>query len=310
MEDEQFYRAVQRIKRRIAAAVLAVLVGLAAAAAVLGISLVQKNKLLRECQDQIQFLLQIKRGEGTAAQAAGETAAEQELDATFPYQEEYPQLYVEKLPQATPAAGTIYLTFDDGPSPNTLVLLDILDEYGVKATFFVVGTEVDRYPDVLLQIAQRGHTIGIHTNSHKYSEIYDSVEAYLEDFAAACGKVESITGKAPTLLRFPGGSLNAYNSAICYQLIAEMLRRGYTYYDWNVSAEDASSQGKTRAQIVATVEQQVEKHNFSVVLMHDSAARKTTIEAVEQLIPELLAAGYQFSALDSSVPPITFAYGY
>lgn len=229
-------------------------------------------------------------------------------EPSFSYQENYPDLYVQAEKQTTPAQGTVYLTFDDGPSAGTAELLDTLDALGIKATFFLVGTAVDRYPEIVQEIARRGHSIGIHANDHDYAKLYASVDSFLEDYQTVSRKVEELTGKRPSIFRFPGGSINFYNRDLYMQLIAEMVRRGYTYYDWNVSAEDAVATPRTSAVIKNDVKEQIGNHSYSIVLMHDSAGKASTIEAVRELVPELQSQGYVFAALDNTVKPITFSY--
>lgn len=130
------------------------------------------------------------------------------------YQSSYPDMVctdpAEPVSATTP---TLYLTFDDGPSAVTLDILETLDEKGVKATFFVQGTALksDESKEILKQIAAAGHTVGIHTYSHDYTEIYASVDAFLDDFYQVWSIVTEVTGQEPSLFRFPGGSINAYN---------------------------------------------------------------------------------------------------
>ena len=102
------------------------------------------------------------------------------------YQSLYPELYVpivEKIP-VKDGDKVIYLTYDDGPSEETERLLDILDQEGVKATFFVMaqGKSLEDCKKWLKMIVDRGHAIGVHTYSHQYKEIYASPQAFLEDF--------------------------------------------------------------------------------------------------------------------------------
>lgn len=105
---------------------------------------------------------------------------------------------------------TMYLTFDDGPSEeNTAAVLDILKEYNIQATFFVVGENVRRHPEVARRIVEEGHTIGIHCNRHEYGELYESVDSYLADFREAYDAVYEVTGVEAKLFRFPGGSINS-----------------------------------------------------------------------------------------------------
>lgn len=127
---------------------------------------------------------------------------------------------------------TMYLTFDDGPSEeNTAAVLDILQERGIQATFFVVGENVRSHPEIARRIVEEGHTIGIHCNEHDYDTVYESVEAYLADFQEAYDAVYEVTGVEVELFRFPGGSINAYNEDIYEEIIQEMTDRGFIYFD-------------------------------------------------------------------------------
>ena len=310
MSDEQYARAVRRAKRIIVGAVLAVVLALAAACAALAVTGWRAGRQLDQLEERLgQMEQELGRLEQQAAQPQGdELESEKTPLPDLAYQALYPELAVEPAEMDIPADGTVYLTFDDGPSANTPALLDALDELGVKATFFVVGAQVDRYPEYLQMIVDRGHAIGVHSDCHEYKTIYRSVDAFLQDFAAVAGKVKEVTGQTVAMLRFPGGSINGYDRGIYQPLIAEVVRRGYVYHDWNVSAEDASSQHKSAAQITETVCAQVRTHDYSVVLLHDAAGRQTTIEAVRRFVPALQQEGYTFAALDAGVKPIIFAY--
>ncbi|MDO5602319.1 MAG: polysaccharide deacetylase family protein [Oscillospiraceae bacterium] len=316
-ENASFAKQVKRIKRIIIYSFLAVFI----AAVVFALFLFFQNRGLSGQVSSVGAQLDAARGQisayetqlqGLSAQLAqleetGPQAAPV-FEASFSYQQAYPDLYIERGQPAPAASKTIYLTFDDGPSGNTSALLDILDEYGVKATFFIVGAEVDDHPAVLRQIAERGHTIGIHTDTHNYRKIYESVDAFLADFAAASQKVEALTGQKPAIFRFPGGSINAYNQSIYQPLIAEMLRRGYVFFDWNVSAEDATSYSVSKGAIVNAILSGAAKYDRSVILLHDSDRHENTVLAVKDIIETLSAEGYTFAALDNTVPPVTFSY--
>ena len=124
---------------------------------------------------------------------------------------------------------TMYLTFDDGPSAEyTDTILDVLAKYDIKATFFLVGDNVEKRPEVAKRIAEEGHTIGIHCYAHAYDDIYDSVDSYVEDFEKAYQVIYEITGVEVKIFRFPGGSVNEYNKKICKYIIEEMTELGYT----------------------------------------------------------------------------------
>ena len=156
--------------------------------------------------------------------------------------------YDAKLADETvvPEGKTVYLTFDDGPSDRTDEILAILDKYNVKATFFVMPRKTDVCYKRLRAIVDAGHTIGVHTYSHDYNIMYASVEAYLEDFNKAYEIVVDATGIKPDIFRFAGGSLNDRS----YKIIAEMTRRGFTYYDWNASGDDSVSSPKPTTQSI------------------------------------------------------------
>lgn len=194
----------------------------------------------------------------------------------------------------------IYLTFDDGPSKYTPELLDILDRYGIKATFFVVGSG---RTDLIDDIYNAGHQIGAHSYSHDYSQIYTDVESYLEDLSNIQNIIFNNTGTFTNLIRFPGGSSNTvskkYSEGIMTELAQEVTNLGYTYFDWNVSGEDAGS-AKTADEVYNNVINEIGNRKESVVLLHDT--KQYTIDAVEKIIEWGLENGYKFMTLNSESP--------
>lgn len=232
---------------------------------------------------------------------AGSTANE--------YTKLYPDLYAEPAAEFTEKEKTVYLTFDDGPSENTLDILSILEKYDIKATFFMSGGESERSKEIMKAVADAGHAIGIHSISHEYDEIYASVESFLDDMNRTYECVSEGTGVRPQIMRFAGGSINNYNRLIYPQLIAEITRRGFTYYDWNVSGEDATSHA-TWSSIYNNVLNGIENNSASraVILLHDSADKQLTVQTVEDIIIALQNDGYSFDKLDNSVKPVTFSY--
>ena len=191
-----------------------------------------------------------------------------------------------------------YLTFDDGPSILTKEVLDILEKEKIRATFFLIGCQITEEEEELLQeMVAKGHLLGVHTYSHKSGEIYSSVEAYVKDANKTADRIYEATGIRPTIYRFPWGSVNCYVSGICDDVIEEMKKEGYEYYDWNVSAED--SVGKpTKESILKNIKKDFGKYNEPVILMHDSAVNKATVEALPEVIAMLKEAGYTFETLD------------
>lgn len=225
------------------------------------------------------------------------------------YQALYPEMKVEGTGQfAENNAKAVYLTFDDGPSANTEAVLDALAARNQKATFFVVGKNIAGREAVLKRAVEEGHTVGIHGYSHDYDATYASVEAFLEDFHQAYEAVYQACGVYPTVFRFPGGSVNAYSRATYQQIIAEMVRRGFVYYDWNVSSEDATGKAYTADELVSTVTQGVMQTPHAIVLMHDAADKTATADAVPLLLDQLTSMGYFCDKLDTDVQPVTFSY--
>ncbi|MBE6895093.1 MAG: polysaccharide deacetylase [Ruminococcaceae bacterium] len=200
---------------------------------------------------------------------------------------------------------TVYLTFDDGPSPRTLEILDILKEYNIKATFFILSDEKETSKDIVKRIYNEGHTIGVHSASHSYEKIYKSVDHFLNDFEICFNYIKDIIGEAPNIFRFPGGSVNSYNKNICKDLVDEMTRRGFIYFDWNVSSDDAVK-GYTEESIYNNIINGCKSRKVSVVLMHDSAPKKATVAALKKAIPELISQGYVFDRLDETAQPTVF----
>lgn len=203
----------------------------------------------------------------------------------------------------TPENKTVYLTFDDGPSANTERLLDILDAYGVKATFFVTNCNED-YTWCIGEIARRGHSVGIHSATHDYNAIYQSEEAYFADLCRMQEIIFEQTGEYTKLVRFPGGSSNTvsrYNPGIMTRLTNDLNDMGYAYFDWNVSAADTASNA-TRYTVVANIKEGVPQHDYSVVLQHDT--NDFSVDAVEEILSWGMQNGYSFRALDLTTPAV------
>ena len=181
----------------------------------------------------------------------------------------------------------VYLTFDDGPSSNTDKILDILNEYGVKATFFVCGNE--RYMEEYQRIADEGHTLGMHSYSHKFREIYQSTEAFLDDMNRLHDYLYEVTGVDSKIVRFPGGSSNTIcEKDVMQDLIAYLSQEGMPYFDWNVSSGDAASSYISAERIAKNVLDNVWKYDSVIILMHDASNKDTTVEALPMIIEKIL----------------------
>jgi peptidoglycan/xylan/chitin deacetylase (PgdA/CDA1 family) len=209
-------------------------------------------------------------------------------------------LYNEKLTNAKIA----YLTFDDGPSSNTLAILKVLKQFDVKATFFVNG-----HPDLAnlyKQISDDGHVLANHTYSHDYKSIYSSPANFKKDTKKLDAYLTEITGKEPNyILRYPGGSNNHISRdyggmEVMNAVIKEMNKEGYLYFDWNVDSSDASVFRQTKENIVQAVLTQSSEVKHAIILMHDLEPKTTTVQALPEIIEGLKSQGFIFDALSKN----------
>ena len=194
-----------------------------------------------------------------------------------------------------PEDKVVYLTFDDGPSSNTPNILATLDKYGVKATWFVKGNSDSM--QYLSDIWDSNNQIAIHTYTHDYEAIYASESAYWGDVNQAADAIEAEVGFRPTLVRFPGGSYNSYNTGLADTLTTDMSLNGFHYFDWNVSSGDGGEHSAD--EIYGYVTEGANGCHSCCVLMHDSAAKNTTVEALPRIIEYFIDNGYTFDVLVS-----------
>lgn len=248
--------------------------------------------------------------DGEPAVPAADSSEEKNPGPEVPaYQELYPELYAETHQWNTVNKSKVcYLTFDDGPSARTPEVLKILEQYNVKATFFVVGKDTEQSRQWMKQIVDAGHTIGVHSYTHNYRKIYGSVEAYLDDFAQEYALIKEATGVAPQIFRFPGGSINAYNGHIYQEIVSEMTRRGFVYFDWNRANGDAVRTSPAAAVLAQNALDKLGASSRVIVLMHDSKSHYNTVAALPAIIEGYQNAGYTLEALTPEVRPIVYAY--
>lgn len=193
----------------------------------------------------------------------------------------------------------VYLTFDDGPSIYTDEILDILAEYDVKATFFVVGKEDDVSKAALKRIVSEGHTLGMHSYSHRYTDIYSSLDAFSADFTKLQNYLYEQTGVKSKFYRFPGGSSNTVSPTDMHEFAEYLDEQGVIFFDWNISSGDASGSNISVDKIVSNSTGEIERWRTSLILMHDSADKHTTVEALPKIIENILAMD------DTVILPIT-----
>lgn len=202
-----------------------------------------------------------------------------------------------------------YLTFDDGPSKNTVRILDILKEKDVKATFFVVGRQ--DMDHVYKRIVDEGHTIGNHTYGHDYNMIYKSPDEFFSDVDKLNDLLEKATGERTKILRFPGGSNNTVSRRAGGQGIMDVMTQaakdnGYRYFDWNVDSQDASKAKQSKDVIVRSVLNGANNTKQAVILMHDAPAKTTTADALPEVIEGLAKKGFIFKGLEMHTPEVQF----
>lgn len=192
----------------------------------------------------------------------------------------------EEIPVAE-EGRKVYLTFDDGPSIYTEELLDILARYNVKATFFVTGKGKGSYRDTYRRIVAEGHTLGMHSYSHEYDNIYASLENFENDVETLRRFLYNETGVVSRFYRFPGGSSNQVSKTNLREMTAYLDAMEIRYFDWNVSSGDAVSVPVGSKQIVENTMRQISAHRVAVVLMHDAADKRSTLEAIPELIESI-----------------------
>ncbi len=192
----------------------------------------------------------------------------------------------------------VYLTFDDGPSTYTDEILDILAQYDVKATFFVCGKENAKYTDIYKRIVNEGHTLGMHSYSHKYSELYSSLDTFKDDTDKLRIFLYENTGVWSKYYRFPGGSSNTVSKVDMHELIQYLEGAEVTFFDWNVSAGDDRA-GANKDTIYSNIVNNVPRFKHCIVLMHDAADKKSTVDALPEIIEAIQAMD------DTVIVPIT-----
>lgn len=200
----------------------------------------------------------------------------------------------------------VYLTFDDGSSELTSQVLDTLDRYGVKATFFVVGNfsgsdenAKKNYNDII----SRDNTLGLHSLTHDRSLIYSSLEEFKKDYNTMYDYMKELTGIAPYVSRFPGGSSTSYaDEKMVTQFIPYVKEMGLVYYDWNVSSGDGaviSSDG-----VYQRVTEGVANNDVSVVLMHDGSGHEETVKALPRILDKLIEMNCVILPITQSTDPV------
>ncbi len=202
------------------------------------------------------------------------------------------------------SSKTVYLTFDDGPSKYTSDILDMLDTYNVKATFFVIGKTDKHSKEMYKRIIDEGHSLGIHSYSHVYDKVYNSLEDFEKDFTKLSDLLYDTTGYIPSLYRFPGGSGNSVSKVDIHELIRFLEEKSVVYFDWNVVNGDATGIDYSPEELYSNVMEGIKIHNTSIVLMHDTDMKENTIKSLESILKTLTEQDVNILPLTDDVTPI------
>lgn len=292
-------RRIRRLRRLIIIVPLSTILILTVLCIFLGIRLHIVKRELREARTEIEAASVMDRT-GDAADTAGPDALE---DSPYTVSEVDTSRRDggsgSDPAQKAEGGRKVYLTFDDGPSSNTGRILDILADYGVKATFFVVGKEEEEYQPLYNRIVEEGHTLAMHSYSHKYSEIYQSLDSFSADMRRLQEFLYDTTGVWCRYYRFPGGSSNTVSHVDMHELIAYLDEQDMSYFDWNISSGDAASAYISAEDIIRNCTAKLSEYDEAVILMHDAADKDSTVEALPGLIEKIQAME------DTELVPIT-----
>lgn len=197
-----------------------------------------------------------------------------------------------------------YLTFDDGPSKHTPELLEILRKNNVKATFFVIGKTDDYSKTMYKKIVEEGHTLAMHSYSHKYDKIYESKEAFLNDFYKIQDLLTEVTGIVPTIYRFPGGSSNNVSKLGMQEFIACLNQENITYFDWNAANGDAMGGKLSEEELLKNTLESTSLYESSIILMHDTDNKEKTISTLDKIIKELKKKKFTLLPITENTKPV------
>lgn len=301
-KNEELERRKKRVKN-LKHAIIITLIGVILIPIIMCICLLIKVSTM---QKQIDQLYEMRENIQKEEQLAQEEAKKREQIEVEILASRLPETTEtdEAVEQEGDGRKKVYLTFDDGPSTGTEEILAILRQYNVKATFFVVGKEDEYSMEMYEKIVEEGHTLGMHSYSHQYSTIYQSVEDFAKDIERLEKLLKEATGEDVKLFRFPGGSSNLVSNIGMQEFIKYLNDEGITYFDWNVSSGDATSKSLEPEALVQNVIQDVGIYRNSVVLMHDAVDKPNTVEALPMLLEELQKMDVDILPITEDVKPI------
>lgn len=288
-------RRIRRLKKIIVGSALAAMIIPLTVSIALGIYVFQLKGRIKELEDELTRIQSISSEEtGIYTTAPIETSLKDQVETSRISTEEEDQSWSKK----------VYLTFDDGPSGNTNRILDILKEYDVKATFFVVGKTDETSIKAYQRIVEEGHTLAMHSYSHKYAEMYESMDSFAQDLDKLQEYLYQLTGIWSRYYRFPGGSSNTVSKVDMQQLINYLGENDITYFDWNIASGDAVSGQLSADMIINNCISGIDGKNECMILMHDASEKNSTVDALPQIIKQIKSRGDTvfLSITDETVP--------
>lgn len=196
----------------------------------------------------------------------------------------------------------IYLTFDDGPSKLTPTVLDILKEYDVKATFFLIGNQIKGLEPIVSRIYNEGHSIGLHSYTHNISRIYSSSEVFINEMSKTQEEIFKVTGTRPNILRFPCGSIRRLNISF----LNEIHKHNFKIYDWNAYMSDGENAKASPEKFYREATETTVKFHPIILLMHCDYGHKNTIVALPRVIKYYKDKGYDFKTITEDTPEYYF----
>lgn len=286
-------KRVKRLKRLIVIVTLIIIFVPLALCIYFGSLSFALNKELVKAREELNYYLEIASEDSFAASIEAneeEPLAENKTDKASSLEKPKEEVTVDvdslTLSDEELYVGfkKIYLTFDDGPSPNTDAILDVLKQYDVLATFFVVKREGRNYEKMYRRIVEEGHSLGMHSCTHVYRDLYSSESAFKDDTKEIRDFLYLVTGVESDIYRFPGGSSNHVSMTDMKILAKALLDEGIAFFDWNISSGDASSVGASKDTIVSNVIKHLEDSDTLIILFHDLDSKDTTVEALPDII--------------------------
>lgn len=216
-------------------------------------------------------------------------------------------VYATEVPVAPEDEKVVYLTFDDGPTKGvTEKILDVLNEKGVKATFFVVGKEIKQREAILQRIYDEGHGIGLHTYSHNYKQVYKNQDIFIQEMEKTLQTINEVLAKDLDIkvIRFPGGSAGRLNK----DFLSKLEEHGYRVFDWNVNLEDGVKPTLSPNEIFTNSKKSRDKNNLKIILAHCNANNKTTCQALPQIINYYKEQGFVFKVINNDTEPYYYKF--